>query len=670
MQLRPYLTSLALLLSAQASFGQAFTEVMEEAKPVPYTLSDNQYIQIGDKHFRYENGVKGSQVFPEHFVIQAKDTERARSDMENAGIELGESFCFGLIEGTAKTAKAGLDVARQLEKLGYKVYFDAVVDFASANDPLFPSQWNLDMSDPGPYCAADTDINAPQAWWYSYGSDVSIAVVDSGVDYNHEDLREAIWRNPGESGDGKEKNGIDDDGNGFIDDVYGWDFNGNDNNPYPETWSAYKHGTQVSGIAAARTSNGKGIAGVAGGMGRYSGSTLIPVRTGANLIQMFKSICYAVQSGAQVVNVSMAWQTDQPYQWTLDVAEYINRNYNTVLVGAAGNSSGPVGVPARLPGALAVTQTGCTNKTYSSSIATGPEMDLTAPAYVPTTEPGNRYSSSFSGTSAAAPHVSGIVALMLAVNPGLTRDQITDILRDTAIKDGYDVDAQGDINYYAIPGSPGLSAIRGYGRARADEAVTQALEAWTVHLTSPNGLETYHQGDWIDINWDEFNFPDNVITIDLLKDDGKTSPYRIASGIYGLGMSWQIPDDFKPGNDYRIKITGRDNTVSYSDRTFSILERPRIEINPICGVDLQKPLGINWKSNLDGSKYLNLDFTFTYFEDYQQTKSYVVPNIGTFLAKNISQYDSPALRSLDITLSDGDVSDSIRITRFKLCEWK
>jgi subtilisin family serine protease len=130
------------------------------------------------------------------------------------------------------------------------------------DDPLYPNLWHLHNTGQGGG-VADADVDAPEAWALQTGNpDIVIAIIDDGVDLVHEDL--AIWRNPGEWGDGKEDNGVDDDNNGYVDDYQGWDFSGNDNDPNPSDLID-NHGTACAGVAAARGNNNIGVTGIAYG---------------------------------------------------------------------------------------------------------------------------------------------------------------------------------------------------------------------------------------------------------------------------------------------------------------------------------------------------------------------------------------------------------------------
>jgi hypothetical protein len=172
------------------------------------------------------------------------------------------------------------------------------------NDPYFSNEWHLDNS--GQLGAAlDADIDGPEGWAWADGAGMVIAIVDQGIDLAHEDL--LFWNNPGESGDGRENNGLDDDGNGYIDDYRGWDFagdyqnviGGESNDPNPR-YSGENHGTVVSGIAGAVGNNGVGIAGSA------LNAKILPIRTGDMPCSAWgNALRYAARYG-DVVNNSWA----------------------------------------------------------------------------------------------------------------------------------------------------------------------------------------------------------------------------------------------------------------------------------------------------------------------------------------------------------------------------
>src|SRR4029453_6123784 len=202
---------------------------------------------------------------------------------------------------------------------------------ALPNDTRFGELWGLNNTGQslcGSAGASDADIDAPEAWNVTTGSNsVTVAIADSGVAYDHPDLQANIWHNPGESGAGRETNGHDDDHNGLIDDWRGWDFFPNDNDPRDFN----SPGTPVAGTIGARGNNGTGVAGVNWRV------KLMPVRvadgngvvTGAAMVAGFD---YAASKGARVVNASFG--SPDSSQALLDA---VRRHPKTLFVTAAGN---------------------------------------------------------------------------------------------------------------------------------------------------------------------------------------------------------------------------------------------------------------------------------------------------------------------------------------------
>ncbi len=284
------------------------------------------------------------------------------------------------------------------------------------NDPLYASC----QAQPSYPCGYLIPLQMEDAWEVTTGRpDVIIAVVDTGVAMNHPDLADGIWTNPGEIPD----NGLDDDGNGFIDDVHGWDFADEDNDPSDD----YGHGTHVAGIVAARINNNQGIAGMAGG------ATIMPIDvfrggigTYADLIQ---AIVYATDNGADVINMSLGALS---YSRGEEAAvEYAWRR-GVVLVAAAGNNGNNAWhYPAAHEHVIGVAATNAADQRVGFS-SFGPFVSVSAPGYaILSSFPGGQYRS-MSGTSMATPHVSGLAALILSRNPTLTNAQVRSIIETTA----------------------------------------------------------------------------------------------------------------------------------------------------------------------------------------------------------------------------------------------
>ena len=292
------------------------------------------------------------------------------------------------------------------------------------NDPNYREQWNLAL------------MNMPQAWHIEQGNPkVTVAVVDSGIDMQHPEFRSQLWRNVGEI----PGNGVDDDGNGYVDDLNGWDFsdaptlpgNGDwivrDNEPEDETG----HGTHVSGIIAAKPDDGIGIAGIAWNC------RLMPVRAGfkyggGGYLQnddAAAAIVYAADNGAQVIN--MSWG-DSVNAFIIEDAVAYAYAHGCVMVAAAGNE-GAVGswYPAGLKTVISVAGIDAERQLYTDSNF-GATIDIAAPGDEILSADLNGGFQNLSGTSMAAAHVSGVAALVLSGNPDYTNVEIQETLITTA----------------------------------------------------------------------------------------------------------------------------------------------------------------------------------------------------------------------------------------------
>lgn len=376
---------------------------------------------------------------------------------------------------------------------------------------LFPDLWGLFR------------IEAPEAWKSSTGEGVVVAVVDTGVDATHEDLAENIWRNPGEI----PGNNIDDDGNGLVDDVEGWDFtrcveSGADGcvtakSPGPDVRDDYGHGTHVAGIIAAVGNNGTGIIGVApkAQIMVLKGLDKTGVGSATDLAQ---AIVYAAEEGAEVINTSWAGNPAAIIKAAVEHAESLG----ALVVAAAGNSAAPLeqGIyPASLSQVIAVGATNHFDAPAPFSNFGGP-LDLVAPGGGDT-EPVSAQQPALSilsllsagatlgqvckdecqpipggddcdlvqvceaapwvvnakylrlaGTSQAAPYVSGVAALVRSRHPELTVGQVRQVLRQSA----------DDL------GPPGWDKTFGYGRVNARRAV-EIADIPVVEITAPRNSE-------------------------------------------------------------------------------------------------------------------------------------------------------------------------------------
>jgi len=321
-------------------------------------------------------------------------------------------------EGTAEDAIRKLTMLPMVE---YAEFDDIVRIGVTPNDTNYSLLWGMNNTgqtvngDPG---VSGADINAPQAWDITTGSaSLVIADIDTGVNYNHPDLAGNSWINPGETAG----NGIDDDGNGYVDDTRGWDFYSNDNNPIDDNG----HGTHTAGTFGAVGNNGVGVTGVAwqckimalkflGASG--SGST-----SGA-----ISCLNYAVGKGVKVSNNSWG---GGGYNQALFDAINNSRGIGHVFVAAAGNAGLNTDLSANYPSGYnidnIISVASSTNDDARSSFSNfgATTVDLAAPGSTILSTYGSGYAY-LDGTSMATPHVTGVVALVQGRHPDWTYAQV------------------------------------------------------------------------------------------------------------------------------------------------------------------------------------------------------------------------------------------------------
>jgi len=280
------------------------------------------------------------------------------------------------------------------------------------DDTSYALQWGLHNTGQSPfYGTAGADIDAPIAWNTTTGSGVVVAVVDTGVDYTHEDLAANIWNNSGEIAG----NGIDDDGNGYIDDVRGWNFCSVTNDPMDDNG----HGTHCVGIIAAVGNNGVGVTGVNWKV------KIMPLKfldsSGSGYTSdAISAILYANKMGAKVI--SNSWGGTDSSRSLKDAIEASS----AVVVCAAGNDAENIDTTPLYPASynssniIAVAATDYNDKLASFSNYGSKSVDIAAPGVmIRSTYSDNRYAY-LSGTSMATPFVSGVAALVYASNSSLS----------------------------------------------------------------------------------------------------------------------------------------------------------------------------------------------------------------------------------------------------------
>jgi len=300
---------------------------------------------------------------------------------------------------------------------------------AIPNDARFNDLWGMHNTGQSGG-VSDADIDAPEAWDIAVGShSVTVAVIDTGVDYNHPDLAANMWVNVPER-DGTA--GVDDDGNGYIDDIYGYDFCNSDSNPFDDN----SHGTHCSGTIGAIGNNGVGVAGVCWNV-KIMAVKFLDAGGSGYTSAAISSVQYATAMGVKVMSNSWGGGAfDQALKDAIDAAGAAG----ILFVVAAGNNStnndsSPY-YPACYDSSNLIAVMATDNYDNRSSFSNyGPlSVDLGAPgSSILSCLPGNQYGSK-NGTSMATPHVAGACALLFSMNPALSAQQVKDTLLQTVDK--------------------------------------------------------------------------------------------------------------------------------------------------------------------------------------------------------------------------------------------
>jgi subtilisin family serine protease len=365
-------------------------------------------------------------------------------------------------------------------------------------------------------------VRAPEAWPISQGAGVIVAVVDTGLDYEHPDIADNVWINPGEDLNGNgivdesDFNGLDDDANGFIDDLRGFNFadsvdanmdgdfldsgDVSDSDPF----DGLGHGSHVSGTIAAVADNGLGIAGVA------PLATIMPVKgftdEGVGVdSRLWRSVLYGAENGASIINTSWSCRGTCPYNPLAETVVAIVHAMDVVIVTSAGNSRDDVAnkSPENLRDVITVSSTGEADLPSETFTNFGYLVDLSAPGGgppepgvpigrsnilsllssgeppAPLTTVGEEYRRR-AGTSMSTPHVAGVVALLRSFEPDLDYEAIRSILRRTP-KD---------------LGPPGHDRDYGAGRLDAFAALTHPpVQDAAVQISVPRQVRTFRPQD-------------------------------------------------------------------------------------------------------------------------------------------------------------------------------
>ncbi|MDR1755659.1 MAG: S8 family serine peptidase, partial [Culturomica sp.] len=460
------------------------------------------------------------------------------------------------------------------------------------NDPLLPKQWHYYNSGEDKALTRakqGADINLLSAWEITAGHpSVIVAIVDGGIDYNHEDLNRNIWKNSAESAGARN---ADDDHNGYKDDLYGWNFVDNNSNIVP-----HDHGTHVAGTVGAVTNNGKGVAGVAGGTGNNDGVRLMscqifkhnPEKPEEDLSsnRLPAAIVYGANNGALISQNSWGFKWDgtgTPPNFPDAVKEAID-----YFIGQAGKDEKGLPLPnTPMTGGIVVFSAGNEQMDYNAwpaaydavvSVAAmgadykkapysnwGKWVDVTAPggslaygeAYaVLSTLPDNQYGY-MQGTSMACPHVSGVAALLIAKhgvgNSGFTAERLKEMLL-TSVKDidGHNPTLKGKLGSGYVDAALCLQTDQGIAPDPVDDLTLQwasnsVLLRWNVTRDEDNGVPFQY----------DLYISSEPLVPDLLPDLLPALSVVVNNRPVGSLLEGKLKD-LIPETNYYIAITGVD----------------------------------------------------------------------------------------------------------------
>lgn len=419
-----------------------------------------------------------------------------------------------------------------------------------SNDPESSKLWGLNNQGQvinGVAGTPDADIDLPEALAHAtVQTQVVVGIVDTGIDYNHPDLRDNMWKNPGEIAG----NNRDDDGNGFIDDVYGFNFVNNTGNPMDDD----EHGTHVAGTIAASLNNSQGVAGIASGAAKLMAIKFLDANGSGTYANAIRALNYATMMSSRGVNLKVLNNSWGGYGNVPALEDAVNATNaaGMLFVASAGNESNDndgefKAIPASYASSniISVAATNNLDELASFSNYGATTVDLAAPGVgILSTTPGNRYQS-FNGTSMAAPHVAGALALAWACHPDKTSTEIQDALFGS-------VDALDSLD----------GAVATGGRLNVNNLLTALEDPILLAPLAPANLVVTDAGtDFIVLEWTDSSDNEESFSIEISADGGETWDLI---GILELDTTTARIAGLESGSTYQFKVYAS-NSVGDSD---------------------------------------------------------------------------------------------------------
>ncbi|SHI96873.1 S8 family serine peptidase [Clostridium intestinale] len=559
-------------------------------------------------------------------IVKVKDKNNLKS-IQSSDIKTEKDLSEDMILISFDESKE--DMEQVLTKLNEQVG----IEYAEPNyrreltkspltEPYADQLWGLkNNTNPG------IDINVVNVWNRTLGSrDVVVGILDSGIEYDHEDLTENIWTNSKEIPD----NGIDDDGNGYIDDYYGWDFLYKDNNPRDFDG----HGTHVSGTIAA-AQNDLGVVGVAPNV------KVMSLRVGEGrwiyTSETIEAIKYATNKGVRIFNCS--YGSDKFSQAEFDII----KNSNALFLAAAGNGDANGNglnndvtsvYPANyelnnIISVASINEEGNLSKFSNYGAKT---VDIAAPGeHIGSTIPYNSeygYYATMSGTSMATPHVTGVAALLLSYNPNASISDLRSYLLNGAHKltslngkvgTGGIIDATASL----VAMDPSVGALTNIGLNMNNLTLKKGAQyKLTETITPTNSI-------YKDVKWTSSN--SNIVVVD---DTGKVSALNEGNAVITVQSAYNN----KIMASCNINVSKYDTAIYRNGDTFTLKVYTPEVLNQYADAYFIKPNGKEQRISLvpDSSNgYYYNEFNVTEDEGYYDEINPVL-DYGTWELKNIS----------------------------------
>ncbi len=500
------------------------------------------------------------------------------------------------------------------------------------NDPSFNNQYAL------------AKVQAEAAWNISKGnSSIVVAIVDSGVDWNHDDLTANIWNNSDEVLDG-----TDTDGNGYIDDIRGWDFGGLDGTPDNDpTEDSPTHGTHVAGIASAVTNNSIGVAGLGYNI------KIMPVKTSQHDVSDevisygYKGIIYAADNGADIINCS--WGGFGYSQAEQEVINYAVSK-GSVIVCAAGNDGlKDVIFPAAYDGVLSVGNTNSSDHKSASSNY-GINLDVCAPGsgIYNTWQGSSSPYATLSGTSMASPLVAGLAGLVIDKFPSYTPLQVIEQIRINAD------------NIDAV--NPGKENMLGSGRINAFKALSNTnsksvriLNYNFVETSNPNEILERGEEVKIEINFTNYLNPISSFTAVLSTE---SSGITITNANFSTASQGTLDQFNNAQNPFKFLINENSDDdeelifkLTYSDGSYSDFELISVNINPTYVTQVGKNISLTIASSGN--------FAFNDYPNNMHGKGFTYMQGGNLLFEAGLMYGVSSTKIVNsIRSSNSDIQDN------------